>query len=161
MLNVTSFDGGYARTPAERFIAGRYGSFMTEGGSAVTSIAGAGGANVKASFDTLNTTTEAQTVNVILAKYQGTELKGVVVDTVTVKANDYNDEVIGGIQWGKGVIRVNKDSSNQYNVYTTGNVKTTAASTSSISTTDCDNIRAFMWNSTTDMEALSLIAELN
>ena len=161
MIDMSAFDGGYARTPAEMFIAGKNGSFMTEGGTTVTSIAQAGGANVKATFDTLNTTTANQTVNVILAKYQGTELKGVVVDTVTVKANDYNDETIGGIQWGKGVIRVNKDSSNKYTVYTQGNVKTTAESTSSISTTGCDSIRAFLWNSTEDMEAFANYIELN
>ena len=163
MLDMSTFDGSYAKLPSERMVLGRRGSFATEDGSTVTSLSQAGGAGVKATFETLNTTGETQTVNIILAKYQGTELKGVVVDTVSVLPNSFNNERPGNLQWGRRIYNVAKDANNNYTVFTNGGnttANTTKVTSSLISTEGCDSVRAFMWNSTSDLKILSDFAEI-
>ncbi len=156
MINMYTFNGEYPRTAAERFVMGRNGKFLCNG-AAVADISSANGGAVKATFETINTTTDPQTLSIIMVSYNDGEMVDIKVDNVVVQANGMKDFMHSDYtKFGRAVTKVAKDASGKYTIYTSdGTNPTTITSTSEIRTDNCDEIRAFLWNSLNDPESLA------
>lgn len=132
MIDMSTFNGGYAATGSEKMLVGRGGKLI-EGESEVLTAAAANGKEIAAQFEILNSTQSAQTVDIILAGYKDGMLKDIKCETLTVPATagkvTYNQaEGLGYLLSGR---------KNGYSVIN---------STVTITSDNYDMIKAFCWN---------------
>ena len=160
MINMHDYTGEYPKTASERGVWGRNCKFYANG-SEVTTLAAAqsSGDEVSVSFDTLNTTTESQTIHIILAKYQDTRLVDVDYETVAVPVNGMIDFMSSYRKFGRAVKNIKKDGNSEWTIPTSdGTNATQATSTITIDPSGCTDI---MWSDVSDLLALSYAGTLN
>ncbi|MBE7023515.1 MAG: hypothetical protein E7412_03515 [Ruminococcaceae bacterium] len=147
-INNGGYTINYTPTASERIILGRDAKLLS-GGSAVTAIPETA-IEVTAQVEILNSTREAQEVDVVIAGYLNGKLVRVVAETLTAEAATVKMNN-GGASDALGSVCVKPSVD-------TGFAK--VVTTKSISTEGLDTIKVFCWNALGDLYALSPSLEI-